>query len=61
MWWFSHAHFELYKNEAQNMSNINISILHMSKINIEKWILLKVLFFGQFRYPIFEERFTLHN
>jgi hypothetical protein len=27
------------------MSKINITILHMSKINIARWILLKVLFF----------------
>jgi hypothetical protein len=43
------------------MSDINITSLHMSKIKISRWRLLKVLIFGQFGYPIFEGLFTLNN
>jgi hypothetical protein len=43
------------------MSNINITSLHTSMINIARWRLLKVLIFGRFGYPIFERIFPLHN
>jgi len=56
--------FDFKDRGSLKISKINITSLQMSKTNIARWILLKVLlldFYGQFEYPMFEGMFTLYN